>query len=164
MSASTDLERRLVRVRDPQLLAFECIALLLSVLRVRLASTPSHGEAWHVLMPLFDAATDAVAEPLTTRAEHCADVRYQADRLASRYWSRVDAEGRWSLECQIPYDIATSIRRACEPDVGRMLPLIVRDARNLLHHAMAGPERIDALVAAALAPTPTTEGDTTCRP
>lgn len=94
MSASTDLERRLVRVRDPQLLAFECIALLLSVLLERLASTPSHGEAWHVLMPLFDAATDAVAEPLTTRAEHCADVRYQADRLASRYWSRVDARAR----------------------------------------------------------------------
>lgn len=146
MSASTDLERRLVRVRDPQLLAFECIALLLSVLRVRLASTPSHGEAWHVLMPLFDAATDAVAEPLTTRAEHCADVRYQADRLASRYWSRVDAEGRWSLECQIPYDIATSIRRACEPDVGRMLPLIVTDVRAMLARANAEPERVETIL------------------
>jgi hypothetical protein len=33
MTAPTDLERRLARVRDPQLLAFECIALLLSLLR-----------------------------------------------------------------------------------------------------------------------------------
>lgn len=149
MSASTDLERRLARVRDPQLIAFECIALLLSVLRDGVGSTPSHGDAWRALLCLFDAATDAVAEPLTTRAEHCADVRYQADRLASRYWSQVNAEGRWSLECQIPYDIATSIRRACEPDVGRMLPLIVTDVRAMLARANAEPDRVDAVLARA---------------
>lgn len=148
MSASTDLERRLVRVRDPQLLAFECIALLLSVLRNSIIGlTPAGVEARALLLPLFDAATDAVAEPLTTRAEHCADIRYQADKLASRYWSQVNAEGRWSLECQIPYDIATSIRRACEPDVGRMLPLIVTDVRAMLTRANAEPERVEAVLA-----------------
>ena len=147
MSALTDLERRLARIRDPQVIAFECIALLLSVLRDSIiGQTPACVEAMALLMPLFDAATDAIAEPLTTRAEHCADVRYQADKLAARYWSQVNAKGRWSLECQIPYDIATSIRRACEPDVGRLLPLIVTDVRAMLAKANAEPERVVAVL------------------
>lgn len=150
------LALRLASVRDPRLLAFEIVALLLSVLREGMPSVRWYAEAHARLMPLFDAAADVVAAPVSTRAEQMADVRVTADRAASCFFARHD-RGTWPLELQIPYDIATAIRRACEPDVGRMLPLIVRDARALLHHAMAGPERIDALVTAAGATTPNTK-------
>lgn len=161
----TALALRLAAVREPDVLAFEIVSLLLAVLREGMPSVRWYAEAYATLWPLFEAAIDAASAPLTTRAEHQAAVRYTADRAACVLFGHTRDRGAWPLELQLPYDIATAIRRACEPDVGRMLPLIVRDARALLHHAMAGPERIDALVAAALAPTSKpTEGDTTCPP
>ena len=158
----TALALRLARVREPEMLAFEIVSLLLSVLRDAMPSIRWYADAYATLFPMFEAAIDAASAPLTTRAEHQSDVRATADRAASMLFCRVRDRGAWPLELQLPYDIATAIRRTCEPDIGRMLPLIVRDSRALLHHAMAGPERIDALVAAALAPTPQreTEGDT----
>lgn len=157
------LALRLASVRDPRLLAFEVVALLLSVLREGMPSVRWYAEAHARLMPLFDAATDACSAPVSTRAEQMADVRVTADRAASSFFARCHDRGTWPLELQIPYDIATAIRRTCEPDMARMLPLIVRDARALLTHAMAGPERIDALLAAAGATTPTTGDTTPCR-
>ncbi len=151
------LALRLASVRDPRTLAFEVVALLLSVLRQTVPSL-RYADALSRLIPLFDAATDAVAAPVSTRAEQMADVRVTADRAASSFFARCHDRGTWPLE--LPYAIATAIRRTCEPDMARMLPLIVRDARALLTHAMAGPERIDALLAAAGATTPNT-GDAT---
>ena len=102
------------------------------------------------------------------------DVSRFADLLASHAWSRAN-ERPISLESWILHDVATCLRRACECSgndangylrIGTkwvddlvdshnarhehtaltLLPLIVRDARNLLRRAGMGTAAIDAMI------------------
>lgn len=99
------------------------------------------------------------------------DVRRYADLLASRAWHRA-TETPISLASWVLHDTAECLRRACEcgsytigmtrefVEVSQrhehtartLLPLIVRDARNLLRLAGMGTAAIDGLIEEASQP------------
>lgn len=107
--------------------------------------------------PLADvAALLAEARAISERAgafwpERLLETRVRADALASRIFARAGAGGSWPLELQIPFDLATLLRRACEQRAEELLPLALLDVFRLLDvtKMRRDPEPIEHLVANA---------------
>ena len=74
------------------------------------------------------------------------DLVLEADLLSSRLFAR-GVGATWPIEHRIPYEIANALRRACEPNVAALLPLLVRDARDLCAEAKVDASRIEAAIA-----------------
>jgi hypothetical protein len=134
-----------VPVQGPAALALRLAQLLIDT--IQLAPSRWCRDTVSDLVPLMDAATAALL-PGSPISPH--EVRHAADRLASSLFLRFPREGArgaWPVEAQLPYDAATTIRRACETNALALLPLIIRDVRSVLERARANPERVDAIVA-----------------
>lgn len=122
-------------------LAFAIVALLLELFTRPLGATYDRSLA--ELDALLGLAREAV--PTRDLGTWCE----RADRLASKYFSRVGPRGSWGPDLQIPYDIATALRRACEVEVWRFVPLVVREARAMLKRNGADVAPLDNLIARA---------------
>lgn len=107
--------------------------------------------------PLADvAALLAEGRAIAERAgafwpERLLETRVRADALASRIFARAGAGGSWPLELQIPFDLATLLRRACEQRAEELLPLALLDVFRLLDVTKRrhDPEPIEHLIAKA---------------
>lgn len=108
------------------------------------------------LGPVYDAALAelqellAVARAAMTVPRDVPAVCIRADRLASRFFSRCGPNGTWPIDLQIPWHLANMLRRSCEAEVWRFVPLVVSDGRWLLERAVGDAKAVDDLVASAV--------------
>ncbi len=73
----------------------------------------------------------------------------RADLLASRFWAR-GFGARWLPEHRIPYEAAIAVRRACELEACRFVPMMIRDGRAMLAEGGGNPAEIDVIVKVAI--------------
>lgn len=121
-------------------LAFDIVAMLLLWFAGHSVGDVFTEDLWRIAIA-FHAARAARHDV----GEHCE----RADRLAAKYFARVGPRGSWGPELQIPYDIATALRRACEVEVWRFVPLVVREARAMLTRNGADVALLDNMIARA---------------
>lgn len=128
-------------IRDARALAFAVVGLLLRIFG---------SERGAILGSFYERGIGN----LMTWYQHAAydhgkerdETHVHADRLCSRFW-RGHPQPR---ENAILHDIAQALRRATDARVTELLPLLVHQARQLLEEQRAGPERLDAMVDAAV--------------
>jgi hypothetical protein len=124
----------------------ELLFRILGDLLARFAGFTMMGEVYKVA--LADVA--ALLAEATAQRRPPEEVHARADALASRLFCRV-GPGSWPLDLQVPFDLATLLRRACEPRPSLLLPVAVLDVMRLLDvtKMRRDPEPIDALIAKA---------------
>lgn len=139
-----DIAEQLAPIADMGLarkLAFDIIATLLLWFTAHSIGEAFTEDLW-CLAIAFNAARGARHDV----GEHCA----RADRLASKFFSRVGPGGSWPFELQIPFDIAVALRRSCEVEVWRFVPLVIHDARALVARHGGDSAALEAMITRAI--------------
>lgn len=138
-------------------LAFAIIASLLHRFALHASFAGSLGQAFARQLADVDKALGAAqeAERAPMWREALLDACVRADSLASLLCSHVGPRGAWALELQVPFDLATMLRRACEHNAADFLALVVLDAQRLLTVTALRetPEPIDRLICEAVGVT-----------
>lgn len=134
-------------------LAFGILWELIARFQQHFAKVDGGRSLVHHLADVARAVAEAQkAERAPMWREALLDACLRADSLAALLCSHVGPRGAWPLELQIPFDLATMLRRACEHRAADFLALVVLDAQRLLTvTAMRQtPEPIDLLIADAV--------------